>query len=67
MRATINGRPVTLVVMDAFGKYTAFADANRLRTWMETGQTAPVPQIAKTYRKTKDQQHTQPNIEQAED
>src|SRR5476651_782389 len=67
MRATINGRPVTLVVMDAFGKYTAFADANRLRTWMETGKTAPVPQIAKTYRKTKDQQRTQPNIEQAED
>jgi len=67
MRATINGKPVTLVVMDAFGKYTAFADANRLRTWMETGKTVPVPQIAKTYRKTKDQQRTQPDIEQADD
>ena len=67
MRATINGKPVTLVVMDAFGKFTAFADANRLRTWMETGKTVPVPQIAKNYRKQKDQQKTQPSVEEAQD
>ena len=32
MRTVINQRPVALVVMDAFGKYTHFADASRLRT-----------------------------------
>ncbi len=31
MRTVIN-KPVALVVMDAFGKYTHFADASRLRT-----------------------------------
>ena len=67
MRTTINGKAVTLVVMDAFGKYTAFADANRLRTWMQTGKSVPVPQIAKTYRKAKDQQRTQPSVEEADD
>ncbi len=32
MRTVINNKPVALVVMDAFGKYTHFADASRLRT-----------------------------------
>lgn len=67
MRTVINGRPVTMVVLDAFGKFTAFADANRLRTWMETGKSVEVPQVAKNYRKQKDQQGTQPHIEQALD
>lgn len=67
MRTLINGRPVTLVVLDAFGKFTAFADAARLRTWMETGKNATVPQIAKTYRKEKDQQRTEPTVEQSAD
>ena len=29
MRTVINNKPVALVVMDAFGKYTHFADASR--------------------------------------
>jgi D-alanyl-D-alanine endopeptidase (penicillin-binding protein 7) len=37
MRTLIGNRAVSLVVLDAFGKYTHFADANRLRTWIETG------------------------------
>jgi D-alanyl-D-alanine endopeptidase (penicillin-binding protein 7) len=60
-------KPVTLVVLDAFGKFTAFADAARLRTWMETGKSVPVPQIAKVYRKEKDQRRTEPSVEQATD
>jgi D-alanyl-D-alanine carboxypeptidase len=36
LSTVINQRPVALVVMDAFGKYTHFADASRLRTWIET-------------------------------
>ncbi|MDU6409817.1 MAG: D-alanyl-D-alanine endopeptidase [Yersiniaceae bacterium] len=65
MRTTINHRPVTLVVLDAFGKYTHFADANRLRSWMETGRAAPVPQVAKNYRREKDQQLDHPTVAQA--
>lgn len=53
MRTTIKQRPVALVVLDAFGKYTHFADANRLRDWMETGKSAPVPASALSYKKQK--------------
>lgn len=42
MRTVIGKRPVALVVLDAFGKYTHFADANRLRSWIETGKAAPI-------------------------
>lgn len=53
MRTQINHRPVALVVLDAFGKYTHFADANRLRDWLETGKAAPVPAAALAYKKQK--------------
>lgn len=53
MRTVVNGRPVALVVMDAFGKYTHFADASRLRTWLETGQIQKVPADALNYKRTK--------------
>ncbi|MXP49194.1 D-alanyl-D-alanine endopeptidase [Pantoea sp. Eser] len=43
MRTMINNRPVALVILDAFGKHTHFADANRLRDWIETGKAALVP------------------------
>ncbi|QGX91012.1 D-alanyl-D-alanine endopeptidase [Tatumella sp. TA1] len=50
MRTVINGRPMALVVLDAFGKYTHFADANRIRSWLETGKSAPVPVAALAYK-----------------
>ncbi len=53
MRTEINGHPVALVVLDAFGKYTHFADANRIRSWLETGKSAPVPASALAYKKEK--------------
>lgn len=53
MRTVINQRPVALVVLDAFGKYTHFADASRLRRWMETGQVSKVPEAALSYKKQK--------------
>lgn len=53
MRTVINHRPVALVVMDAFGKYTHFADASRLRSWIETGKISPVPAAALSYKKQK--------------
>lgn len=53
MRTTIGGRPVSLVVLDAFGKYTHFADANRIREWMLTGKAQPVPASALSYKQQK--------------
>ena len=56
MRTVINHRPVGLVVLDAFGKYTHFADANRIRSWLETGKASPVPPAAMSYKKQKARQ-----------
>ncbi|KEA50469.1 MULTISPECIES: D-alanyl-D-alanine endopeptidase [Mangrovibacter] len=53
MRTVINKRPVALVVLDAFGKYTHFADASRIRTWLETGKASPVPAAALAYKQEK--------------
>ncbi|MFP1851720.1 D-alanyl-D-alanine endopeptidase [Lonsdalea quercina] len=53
MRTVINQRPVALVVLDAYGKYTHFADANRLRNWLESGKISPVPPAALSYKKHK--------------
>ncbi|KEZ73924.1 D-alanyl-D-alanine endopeptidase, partial [Pseudomonas syringae pv. syringae FF5] len=46
-------RPVSVVILDAFGKYTHFADASRIRKWMETGQSGPAPEVALQYKKDK--------------
>lgn len=56
MRTVMNTRPVAMVVMDAFGKYTHFADASRLRTWIETGKVMPVPAEALSYKKQREAQ-----------
>ena len=53
MRTVIGNRSVSLVVLDAFGKYTHFADANRLRSWIETGKVTPIPAAARDYRRQK--------------
>ncbi len=38
MLANIEGEPVTIVLLDSFGKLTPFGDSNRLRKWMLAGQ-----------------------------
>jgi D-alanyl-D-alanine endopeptidase (penicillin-binding protein 7) len=53
MRTVMNGKPVAFVVLDAYGKYTHIADANRLRNWLETGKITPVPASAISYRQQK--------------
>jgi D-alanyl-D-alanine endopeptidase (penicillin-binding protein 7) len=53
MRTRMAGKSVAFVVLDAFGKYTHMADANRLRKWLETGTISPVPAAAVSYRKQK--------------
>ncbi|NWB88271.1 D-alanyl-D-alanine endopeptidase [Pseudomonas gingeri] len=49
----MGGRPVALVILDAFGKYTHFADASRIRNWIETGKSGGVPDVALRYKSEK--------------
>lgn len=37
MQARIAGRPVVIVLLDSWGKYTRIGDANRIRKWIESG------------------------------
>lgn len=41
MQATIHGRPTIMVLLDSSGKYSRFADASRLRTWLDTTDDQP--------------------------
>ncbi|MHA6491762.1 D-alanyl-D-alanine endopeptidase [Pseudomonas borbori] len=59
MRTHMANKPVAFVVLDAFGKYTHMADANRLKRWLETGTITPVPAAAISYRKQKMAQRAQ--------
>lgn len=38
MKTVVNDRPVVIVLMNSFGKYTRVADAARIRRWIETGR-----------------------------
>lgn len=40
MQATVKGRPLVMVLLDSDGKLTRFADAQRVRRWVEHGLTA---------------------------
>jgi D-alanyl-D-alanine endopeptidase (penicillin-binding protein 7) len=53
MRTQMADRPVAFVVLDAFGKYTHTADANRLKRWIETGRVTPVAPAALAYKQYK--------------
>jgi D-alanyl-D-alanine endopeptidase (penicillin-binding protein 7) len=46
-------REVAFVVLDAFGKLSHLADANRLKKWLETGKVSQVPQEALDYKQQK--------------
>lgn len=59
MSTEMNKRPVAFVVLDAFGKYTHMADANRLKKWLETGAITPVPAAALSYKKAKQNERQQ--------
>src|SRR6201996_3516579 len=37
MQATIHDRPMIMVLLDSSGKYSRFADATRLRNWLDNG------------------------------
>jgi D-alanyl-D-alanine endopeptidase (penicillin-binding protein 7) len=37
MQAEIDNQPLTIVLLDSFGKLTPFGDSNRIRKWIESG------------------------------
>jgi len=43
MLATIASRPVVIVLLDSIGKLTRLGDAERVKHWLETGETMPAP------------------------
>ncbi len=46
MLATIASRPMVIVLLDSLGKYTRLGDAQRVKHWLETGESLP-PTAAK--------------------
>nr|WP_223194423.1 D-alanyl-D-alanine endopeptidase [Pseudomonas sp. PSB1] len=61
----MSNRPMALVVLDAFGKYTHFADASRIRSWVETGKSASVPAAALQYKAAKNLKSRQTGVVEA--
>ena len=43
MQAKIAGKPVIIVLLDSWGKLTRIGDANRIKRWMETRNSADKP------------------------
>jgi serine-type D-Ala-D-Ala endopeptidase (penicillin-binding protein 7) len=50
MLATIASRPVVIVLLDSYGRLTRIGDANRVKHWLETGQSLPAAQPVKAKR-----------------
>lgn len=65
MMATIASKPFVIVLLDSAGKYTRLGDAQRVRHWLETGQTLPVAtatRAAPKLRKAKSTAHAQRGV-----
>jgi D-alanyl-D-alanine endopeptidase (penicillin-binding protein 7) len=43
MLATVASKPMIIVLLDSFGKYTRIGDAERVRHWLETGEAQALP------------------------
>lgn len=52
MLAKIAQRPVIMVLLDSVGKFSRIGDANRIKTWMETGEVLEIPKPV-AFKKTK--------------
>jgi serine-type D-Ala-D-Ala endopeptidase (penicillin-binding protein 7) len=50
MLANIASRPVVIVLLDSYGRLTRIGDANRVRHWLETGQSLPAARAVKARR-----------------
>ena len=51
MLATIASRPFVIVLLDSRGKYTRLGDAQRVKHWLETGETLALPSAGKPARR----------------
>lgn len=51
--ATIEERPVAMVLLDSFGLRTPIGDAGRVRRWLETGEGGPIAAAARRYERRK--------------
>jgi D-alanyl-D-alanine endopeptidase (penicillin-binding protein 7) len=61
----MGNRSVALVILDAYGKYTHFADATRMRNWVESGKSADVPSVALQYKADKNLKQRQTGVVEA--
>ncbi len=52
MLTEIAKRPVVLVLLDSVGKFSRIGDAQRIKTWMETGEVLEIPKPV-VYKKSK--------------
>ncbi|MBA3507488.1 MAG: D-alanyl-D-alanine endopeptidase [Betaproteobacteria bacterium] len=43
--AMIASRPMVIVLLDSFGKYSRIGDAQRVKHWLETGDSLPAPDV----------------------
>jgi len=43
MQARIAAKPVIIVLLDSWGKYTRIGDANRIKRWVESAHARPAP------------------------
>lgn len=53
MVAEIGRSPMAIVLLDSLGKSSRFADANRLRRWLETGKISTLSPELRSYRQQK--------------
>ena len=49
----LEGRPVAMVLLDAFGKVTPLGDAQRVKRWLTTGSSGDIAGPALAYEKSK--------------
>ena len=47
MQAIISSKPVVIVLLDSWGRYTRAGDANRIKKWLESGKVAIAADKAK--------------------
>lgn len=50
MLANIASRPIVIVLLDSVGRLTRIGDANRVKHWLETGESMPSAKPVKTRR-----------------
>nr|WP_175559810.1 D-alanyl-D-alanine endopeptidase [Azotobacter beijerinckii] len=48
--AMVQNRPVAMVLLNTLGKQSHVGDATRVRRWLETGKSTPIPPIAKRHK-----------------